>query len=47
MNCAIAFQLCHLNLLDENKPKNKGFKLFSAEGNKRGITYIGDGHDGI
>jgi len=37
MNCAITSQFCHLNLLVEKRRKNRGLRLFSAEGNKRGI----------
>jgi hypothetical protein len=37
MNCAIASPDCHLNPFIEKRPKNSGFRLFSAEGNKRGI----------
>jgi hypothetical protein len=35
----IASQFCHLNLLVEKLRKNEGLGLFSAEGNKRGITF--------
>ncbi len=34
---ANASQLCHLNLFVEKRRKNRGLRLFSAEGNKRGI----------
>jgi hypothetical protein len=34
---AIASQFCHLNLLVEKRRKNRGLRLFSAEGNKRGL----------
>jgi SRSO17 transposase len=37
MNCATISQFCHLNLLVEKRRKNRGLRLFSAEGNKRGL----------
>jgi hypothetical protein len=37
MNCAITSRFCHLNPLVEKRRKNKDFRLFSAEGNKRGL----------
>ncbi len=34
---AITSQFCHLNLFFEKRHKNRSLRLFSAEGNKRGL----------